>query len=313
MNGRVYDPFIARFMSPDPFTQDPGNLQGYNRYSYVLNNPMKYIDPSGYRTISMQEAIYYLLNSSEHGGTWTSTGGGGGEVNDFSNSDDAFVARAGYLNQHNAWGENGNNSPFKAYNAYYVSKGGKTNVKAISRNDYTLNNPGTDYFERHFDHFEINNSNKGKIDFFNSSAEERAYQIFNAMIRANSQEGFGYFKLEDIFYNIKWDHSSSYSNHGAKIICDAININGTNMSLLIDLASWTGNVRFSSSPAGDYPKTYIGFGDKYNWLYRFENVNKSGEMGLRVMSIYINDPVTYQQFLEGTEFYYDIFQNYLGF
>ena len=29
MNGRVYDPFIARFMSPDPFTQDPGNLQGY--------------------------------------------------------------------------------------------------------------------------------------------------------------------------------------------------------------------------------------------------------------------------------------------
>jgi len=36
-------------------------------------------------------------------------------------------------------------------------------------------------------------------------------------------------------------------------------------------------------------------------------------MGLRMMSIYIKDPVTYQQFLEGTEFYYDIFQNYLGF
>lgn len=168
MNGRIYDPFIARFMSPDPFTQDPGNLQGYNRYSYVLNNPLKYVDPSGYRTISMQEAIYYLLNSSEHGGTWTSTGGGGGEVNDFSNSDHAFMAGAGYLNQHNAWGENGNNSSFKAYNAYYVSKGGKTNVKAISRNDYTLNNPGTDYFERHFDHFEFDNISNSNILFASS-------------------------------------------------------------------------------------------------------------------------------------------------
>ena len=48
MNGRVYDPFLARFLSPDPFVQSPGNLQNYNRYSYALNNPLKYTDPSGY-------------------------------------------------------------------------------------------------------------------------------------------------------------------------------------------------------------------------------------------------------------------------
>jgi RHS repeat-associated protein len=48
MNGRVYDPYTARFMSADPFVQDAGNLQSYNRYSYVLNNPLAFTDPSGY-------------------------------------------------------------------------------------------------------------------------------------------------------------------------------------------------------------------------------------------------------------------------
>ena len=48
MNGRVYDPLIGRFMSADPFIQSPDNLQSYNRYSYVLNNPLCYTDPSGY-------------------------------------------------------------------------------------------------------------------------------------------------------------------------------------------------------------------------------------------------------------------------
>jgi len=48
MNGRVYDPELGRFMSADPHIQAPHNTQSYNRYSYVLNNPMKYTDPSGY-------------------------------------------------------------------------------------------------------------------------------------------------------------------------------------------------------------------------------------------------------------------------
>jgi RHS repeat-associated protein len=47
MNGRVYDPVLGRFLSPDPYVQAPTNTQNYNRYSYVLNNPLKYTDPSG--------------------------------------------------------------------------------------------------------------------------------------------------------------------------------------------------------------------------------------------------------------------------
>ncbi|MFA5971550.1 MAG: FG-GAP-like repeat-containing protein [Lentimicrobiaceae bacterium] len=48
MNGRMYDPVIGRVLSPDPFVSSPNFTQGYNRYSYCLNNPLRYTDPSGY-------------------------------------------------------------------------------------------------------------------------------------------------------------------------------------------------------------------------------------------------------------------------
>ncbi len=48
MNGRVYDPELGRFLSPDPLVQAPGNSQSWNRYSYVFNSPLSYTDPSGY-------------------------------------------------------------------------------------------------------------------------------------------------------------------------------------------------------------------------------------------------------------------------
>ncbi len=48
MNGRVYDPALGRFLSPDPNVQFVADLQSYNRYSYVLNNPLRYTDPTGY-------------------------------------------------------------------------------------------------------------------------------------------------------------------------------------------------------------------------------------------------------------------------
>ena len=47
MNGRMYDPLLGRFLSPDDYIQSPSNPQNYNRYSYCLNNPLKYTDPNG--------------------------------------------------------------------------------------------------------------------------------------------------------------------------------------------------------------------------------------------------------------------------
>ena len=46
-NGRIYDPILGRMLSPDRFVPDPLSTQGYNRYSYVFNNPLRYSDPSG--------------------------------------------------------------------------------------------------------------------------------------------------------------------------------------------------------------------------------------------------------------------------
>ncbi len=47
MNGRLYDPMLGRFLSPDNFVQMPDFSQSFNRYSYCINNPLKYKDPSG--------------------------------------------------------------------------------------------------------------------------------------------------------------------------------------------------------------------------------------------------------------------------
>ena len=48
MNGRIYDPRLGRFMQADLWVQYPTNLQSYNLYGYVHNNPLRFVDPSGY-------------------------------------------------------------------------------------------------------------------------------------------------------------------------------------------------------------------------------------------------------------------------
>jgi RHS repeat-associated protein len=47
MNGRLYDPLVSRMLSPDNFIQAPDFSQSFNRYSYCINNPLIYVDPSG--------------------------------------------------------------------------------------------------------------------------------------------------------------------------------------------------------------------------------------------------------------------------
>jgi len=47
MNARLYDPLVGRFLSHDPYVQTPDFTQNFNRYSYCLNNPLKYSDENG--------------------------------------------------------------------------------------------------------------------------------------------------------------------------------------------------------------------------------------------------------------------------
>ncbi len=48
MGGRMYDPHMGRFLTPDPYVQAPDNTQSLNRYAYCLNNPLSLTDPTGY-------------------------------------------------------------------------------------------------------------------------------------------------------------------------------------------------------------------------------------------------------------------------
>jgi RHS repeat-associated protein len=69
MNGRMYDPVLAMFLSPDPFIQSPETAQNFNRYAHVMNNPLKYTDPTGFRKSTYLETLMDMYNY-EGGGFW---------------------------------------------------------------------------------------------------------------------------------------------------------------------------------------------------------------------------------------------------
>jgi RHS repeat-associated protein len=75
MNGRVEDAILGRFLSPDPYIADPTNAQGYNRYSYVNNNPLTFTDPSGF-CLSNGDGSTSGCDSGNHPdlGDWNVTG-----------------------------------------------------------------------------------------------------------------------------------------------------------------------------------------------------------------------------------------------
>jgi RHS repeat-associated protein len=48
---RFYSPKLGRFLSADTMVPNPFNPQAFNRYSYVYNNPLRYVDPSGHTPV----------------------------------------------------------------------------------------------------------------------------------------------------------------------------------------------------------------------------------------------------------------------
>ena len=58
---RYYDATIGRFISADTLVQSPANPQTLNRYSYVLNNPLRYVDPSGHVVIITDPSLTSFL------------------------------------------------------------------------------------------------------------------------------------------------------------------------------------------------------------------------------------------------------------
>jgi len=99
MNGRLYDPVIARFFSPDKYVLNSSFTQDFNRYTYARNNPLMYTDPSGEFVHLIVGAVFgglmnWMVNGAEF--SWKGLGyfGTGAGVG-FSSG---FVTGAG-----NAW------------------------------------------------------------------------------------------------------------------------------------------------------------------------------------------------------------------
>lgn len=59
---RYYDPQLGRFTQADTIVPGPFNPQAYNRYSYVLNNPFKYNDPTGHSAEGFFDGFFFVLS-----------------------------------------------------------------------------------------------------------------------------------------------------------------------------------------------------------------------------------------------------------
>src|SRR5262245_19652832 len=55
MRGRMYDPTLGRFLTADPIVTAPGFSQSWNRYSYVMNSPFAFTDPTGFEPYTSPE------------------------------------------------------------------------------------------------------------------------------------------------------------------------------------------------------------------------------------------------------------------
>ena len=82
-DARLYDPVIGRFISADSIVPDPFNPQSLNRYSYCLNNPLIYVDPTGHFNDQGNDSVddgvcNGDVDNPDFGGSEGENGGGGG-------------------------------------------------------------------------------------------------------------------------------------------------------------------------------------------------------------------------------------------
>jgi RHS repeat-associated protein len=159
MNGRVYDPLLGRFLSPDNYVQLPFFTQNYNRFAYCLNNPLIYTDPSGQSIVG--DAFKWIKKN-----IWDAAWDGLNNFAQWADQNGIPAAGGGYNSAHGTYhymgnsgnvyhNQFGNNYEGKVEQAVYTARQeiANTNTSSIGNNLSYLNsnsNGGTGAFSLGF-------------------------------------------------------------------------------------------------------------------------------------------------------------------
>ncbi|WNO10296.1 RHS repeat-associated core domain-containing protein [Teredinibacter sp. KSP-S5-2] len=187
MNGRVYDYNLGRFLSVDPYVQEPGNSQGINPYSYILNNPLAGTDPTGYAAVKEEPPSCGLGNcytidftgreSKQNYTNVSVTKADGSTVNTKMYTKDALAIQSGV-------DANG------AVKANFDSKGRLSGLSGVSSSDLgsqTSLTQGQQEFSYEFNYSILSDKESGVG--FNTFTESGQGEFEKATIREPSQEG----------------------------------------------------------------------------------------------------------------------------
>ena len=218
MNGRMYDPLVGRFLSADNYIQDPTSTQNYNRYSYCLNNPLKYTDVSGMmmaENTPESQAIFWAFQESSSGESyWNSGSGGGGGGASLSNWFSGYTQLRmngytgdvnDYLNQINSPDYNGTVANHYFTYENYTDKKGEATVKGI-RHDVVIKPRNTTLVHIN-DGLNATGIVAGGAEIFTGSnaSEKIAYTTINgvsATVSSEAVETFFHVASKDIFYGM---------------------------------------------------------------------------------------------------------------
>ncbi|MDW5298920.1 MAG: SpvB/TcaC N-terminal domain-containing protein [Sedimentibacter sp.] len=273
MNGRVYDSEIARFISPDPIIQDPYNIISYNRYTYCLNNPLKYTDPSGYSSRRLWEeeqlrmeaygqgaqflgsypngwksyqekssySLSYVIQSmldSNYGGTWSQSNG----TSYFGNDDETFIMGSYIIDRYNYWNTTLAGSFNVALNNYasISQRNQNSTIDFLSPQNFTASLNGV-----------------GSIQTETSNVWGKMYIISNTKGEANSMDGHAWIRLESIKSNFVttmslWGNRGEQefwtgleTNYGYGEVSKSRLINTTQFNMVIQFNSILSNVNWT--------------------------------------------------------------------
>ncbi|MCB8994119.1 MAG: hypothetical protein H6538_00765 [Bacteroidales bacterium] len=287
MNGRMYDPLLGRFLSADPFVANPFVTQDYNRYSYVVNNPLKYTDPSGY--MKYLDALRYLIDYP-NGTTWTNDGNGEGHLN-FGDSQSASEATARFRSMYGTYGSSSSGSSLrlKSKGRFFIGARGLLHdkwqfVRPILPK-FEWYNSSNNFYSKPFSELDDNgqtedvtNGRDGihRINFGTSTDQERLEHFLKGIDymkeQFNNTGKYIPYNIGDWFYNVTAPQGSTHTKFKGNVT-----INTSTFEVYVtDFPATRDNYSFDWFPSGQndgFPRSIDGLNYTNYTLYKYPGSN----------------------------------------